>query len=143
MNHHSPIAAEGLPWITVPAVFTIIALALGWRISAIILCLLTLFVVWFFRNPERKIPENSKFIISPADGKVLRIEDVADQELFKGPLKKISIFMNVFNGRQGHRRRNTYWGVAMIGRLIVNMFRTELTYIAGGKNRRRPDKGTR
>lgn len=77
MNHHSPIAAEGLPWIAVPAVFAIIALALGWRISAIILCLLTLFVVWFFRNPERKIPKNSKFIISPANGKVLRIEEAS------------------------------------------------------------------
>ncbi|PIV05645.1 MAG: phosphatidylserine decarboxylase family protein [Syntrophobacterales bacterium CG_4_8_14_3_um_filter_58_8] len=97
MNHHSPIAAEGLPCIAVPAVFAVIALAFGWCISAVILCLLTLFVVWFFRNPERKIPENPKFIISPADGKVLRIEDVADHELLEGPLKKISIFMSVFN----------------------------------------------
>lgn len=97
MNHHSPIAAEGLPSIAVPAVFAIIALAFGWRIPAVILCLLSLFVVWFFRNPERKIPENSKFIISPADGKVLRIEEVADRELLEGPLKKISIFMSVFN----------------------------------------------
>jgi phosphatidylserine decarboxylase len=97
MNHHSLIAAEGLPCIAVPAVFAVIALAFGWRISAVILFLLTLFVVWFFRNPERKIPGNSKFIISPADGKVLRIEEVADHELLEGPLKKISIFMSVFN----------------------------------------------
>jgi len=97
MNHHSPVAAEGLPCIAVPAVLAVIALALGWRIFAVILCLLTLFVVWFFRNPERKIPENSKFIISPADGKVLRIEEAADQELLEGPLRKISIFMSVFN----------------------------------------------
>jgi len=97
MNHNSPVAAEGLPCIAVPAVFTVIALAFGWRIPAVILCLLTLFVVWFFRNPERKIPGNSKFIISPADGKVLRIEEVVDHELFEGPLKKIDIFMSVFN----------------------------------------------
>ncbi|MFZ4438942.1 MAG: TrmO family methyltransferase domain-containing protein [Syntrophales bacterium] len=97
MNHHSPIAAEGLPCIAVPAVFAVIALAFGWCVSAVILCLLTLFVVWFFRNPERKIPENPKFIISPADGKVLRIDDVADHELLEGSLKKISIFMSVFN----------------------------------------------
>lgn len=36
MNHHSPIAAEGLPSIAVPAVFAIIALAFGWRIPAVI-----------------------------------------------------------------------------------------------------------
>lgn len=36
MNHHSPIAAEGLPCIAVPAVFAVIALAFDWRISAVI-----------------------------------------------------------------------------------------------------------
>jgi phosphatidylserine decarboxylase len=97
MNHHSPIAAEGLPLIAVPAAFTVIALAFGWRIPAAILCLLTLFVVWFFRIPERKIPGNSKLIVSPADGRVLRVEAVAGHEPLEGPLKKISIFMSVFN----------------------------------------------
>jgi len=97
MNHQSLIAAEGLPCIAVPAVFALIALAFGWRILAVILCLLAFFVVWFLRNPERKIPGNSKFITSPADGKVLRIEEVADHERLEGPLKKISIFMSVFS----------------------------------------------
>jgi phosphatidylserine decarboxylase len=59
--------------------------------------LLTLFIIWFFRNPERITPQNPAFIISPADGRVIRIEDVAGHELLAGPLKKISIFMNVFN----------------------------------------------
>ena len=74
MNHHSPITAEGFPLIAVPVVFAVIALAFGWRIPAAILGLLTLFVTWFFRNPGRKIPGNAKFILSPADGKILRVE---------------------------------------------------------------------
>jgi phosphatidylserine decarboxylase len=97
MNHHNPIVAEGLPFIAVPAVFALIALACGWHISAIILCLLTLFGIWFFRNPERGTPENPKLLISPADGKVIRIEEVVDHELLEGTMKKISIFMNMFN----------------------------------------------
>ena len=79
MNHHSPIAAEGLPCIAVPVVFAVIALALDWRISAMVFCFPTLFMVWFFRNPERKLPGNPKFIISPADGKVLRVEEVEEE----------------------------------------------------------------
>jgi phosphatidylserine decarboxylase len=97
MNHHSPIVAEGLPLIAVPAVFAVIALAFGWRIPAAIFCLLAFFVVWFFRNPEREIYGNAKLIVSPADGKILRVEEVAGHGLLEGPLKKISIFMSVFN----------------------------------------------
>lgn len=97
MNHHSPIAAEGLPLIAVPAVFAVIALAFGWRIPAAIFCLLTFFVVWFFRNPERKIPGNAKLIVSPADGKILKVEEVAGHGLLERPSIKISIFMSVFN----------------------------------------------
>ena len=59
--------------------------------------MLTLFTVWFFRNPERKTPTGEKLVISPADGKVIIIEDIHDHELMSGPLRKVSIFMNVFN----------------------------------------------
>ncbi len=97
MNHHSPIAAEGFPLIAVPAVFAVIALAFGWRIPAAILGLLALFVVWFFRNPERKITGNAKLIVSPADGKILRVDEVAGHGLLEGSLNKISIFMSVLN----------------------------------------------
>lgn len=97
MNHRSPIAAEGFPLIAVPVVFAVIALAFGWRIPAAILGLLALFVVWFFRNPERKIPGNAKLILSPADGKILRVEEVAGHAPLEGPLKKISIFMSLLN----------------------------------------------
>jgi phosphatidylserine decarboxylase len=97
MNHKSPIAKEGLPFIIPPLICTLCALALGWSITAVLLGIITVFVIWFFRNPERKTPEGLKLISSPADGRVIRIEDVSGHDLLDEPLKKISIFMNVFN----------------------------------------------
>ena len=97
MSHNSPIAREGLPFILVSCVCAIVAWVIGWVVPAAIFGLLTFFIIWFFRNPERITPENPAFIISPADGRVIRIEEVAGHELLAGPLIKISIFMNVFN----------------------------------------------
>jgi len=97
MSHKSFIAREGIPFIIPTAIGTMAALGLGWDIASVILGLLTVFIIWFFRNPERHTPVNPKYIISPADGRVIRIEEINNHELLEGPLKKISIFMNVFN----------------------------------------------
>ncbi|MHB1935987.1 MAG: phosphatidylserine decarboxylase family protein [Acidobacteriaceae bacterium] len=56
--------------------------------------LLAVFFLWFFRDPERAIPEAPGLIVSPADGKVTLIETV---ETVAGPQRHISIFLNVFN----------------------------------------------
>ena len=56
--------------------------------------LLAAFFLWFFRDPERAIPEAPGLIVSPADGKVTLIETV---ETAAGPQRRISIFLNVFN----------------------------------------------
>jgi phosphatidylserine decarboxylase len=96
-KHDSMIAREGYPFIFPLVFFTLSAAFLMHRWVTFILFLLTCFVVWFFRNPERKFPVGEKLIISPADGKVIQIEDIKDHELFPGTSKKISIFMNIFS----------------------------------------------
>jgi len=63
------------------------------------LAVLTLFSLYFFRDPQR-IPPNNNGFLSPADGKVVQIIDVEDEEI--GPAKQISIFLSVFNV---HRQR--------------------------------------
>ena len=55
---------------------------------------LTLFSMYFFRDPQR-IPPNNNGFLSPADGKVVQIINVEDEEI--GPAKQISIFLSVFN----------------------------------------------
>jgi len=98
MNYKkSPIVLEGLVFFVFLAVLSVISYAfhvlwLGGFFSAA-----ALFVLWFFRNPERKIPEDPQFVLSPADGRVLKIEELDGHDMLPGRCKKISIFMSVFN----------------------------------------------
>jgi phosphatidylserine decarboxylase len=61
---------------------------------AVIPILLALFFLWFFRDPERKIPDLPGAVISPADGKVT---DVSPVTIGEERFVRISIFLNVFN----------------------------------------------
>jgi phosphatidylserine decarboxylase len=54
-----------------------------------------LFNFYFFRDPERVIPQGENLIISPADGKIIKIDEVDEPLFFKGKTKMISIFMSV------------------------------------------------
>jgi len=63
----------------------------------VILMILLLFVLRFFRNPYRKIEITANKIIAPADGKVVVIEEVNENEFIKDKRIQISIFMSVWN----------------------------------------------
>jgi phosphatidylserine decarboxylase len=54
------------------------------------------FILQFFRDPPRQVPDAPNAIICPADGKVITLGEVEDPYL-KRPSKRISVFMNVFN----------------------------------------------
>jgi phosphatidylserine decarboxylase len=56
-----------------------------------------LFNFYFFRDPERKIPAETNAILSPADGKIVQICEVEEKEFFKAKVKRISIFLSIFN----------------------------------------------
>ena len=96
-NHSSMIVREGFPFIIPLGAVTLGAFFAGFTRLFALLLLLTLFVSWFFRNPERKTPEGQRLVISPADGKVIRVEETASDELPGFSFEKISVFMNVFN----------------------------------------------
>lgn len=76
---------------------TIISALLGYELLTILLLCVTFFIVMFFRDPERFVPQASNAVISPADGKVILIEEVEDQQFLQEKCIKVSIFMNVFN----------------------------------------------
>ncbi len=92
-----PVAKEGYPFIGLFAFFTLVLAALSCVSGAILLAGITLFVLFFFRDPERFVPDEEDALVSPADGKVIVVEDVDDQRFTNDKAKKISIFMNVFN----------------------------------------------
>ncbi|NPU84595.1 MAG: phosphatidylserine decarboxylase family protein [Syntrophaceae bacterium] len=97
MSRNSIIVPEGIPFIAVPAVFAVTSWLAGYPVSATLLTLITAFVLWFFRNPERKTPETPGLVVSPADGKVIFVGEAEESDILKGRAKKICIFMNVFN----------------------------------------------
>ena len=67
------------------------------KIFTILSFLFIIFTIYFFRDPERTTPEGENLIISPADGKVILIDDVQENDFFKSNVKMISIFMSAFN----------------------------------------------
>ena len=97
MNHDNIIAHEGYPFIIFSLVVTFFVAFLGlcWLIISFVF--ITFFIVWFFRNPKRSFQDEEKVLISPADGKIIKIENVEVNGTISGRFKKISIFMNVFN----------------------------------------------
>lgn len=103
MNNSSPFAREGYPFIAYSAGLTILLAFSAWKLCSLVLTipaavslLLTLFVFYFFRNPERAPPADSQAVVSPADGTVIVVEQVPITPL-GAPSLKISIFMSVFN----------------------------------------------
>jgi len=97
MNHNGYIAGEGFPFIIPLGIATLLALLAGFKGISLVMLAVTLFVVWFFRNPQRNTPEKDSLVISPADGRVIRIEETTSDEHPGRTFQKISIFMNVFN----------------------------------------------
>jgi len=96
-NYGFPIASEGWPFILPLAAITIVAFLLGWKSPGYAFLALTLFVLFFFRDPERTVPEGKGVVVSPADGKVIVIKDIYEPDYLKQDVKQISIFLSVFN----------------------------------------------
>jgi len=94
-----PVHRAGWPFITLFAVATL-ALWLLFEPLGVVGCVLTLWCVYFFRDPDRVTPVRDGLIISPADGVVQMIDRAApppELEMGDDPLNRVAVFMNVFN----------------------------------------------
>ena len=93
------IHTEGYKFIVIAGFITIILLLVNGFLGLIGL-LLTIWVYYFFRDPERVIIGDDNYLVSPADGEVIKVEEVdgpKELNLENKKFKKISIFMNVFD----------------------------------------------
>jgi len=98
INNKLPIAWEGIPFIITGIGLTSIFFILNWELVAIPLSILTLFTVYFFRDPERTHADNERAVFTPADGTVLSIKHLPNGDYrLKDKAIKISIFMSIFN----------------------------------------------
>ena len=93
---HPIIAREGWPFLGLGvAVSLLIQFFLGF-LFAIPFCPVTVFVLQFFRDPPREVPEDPRAVLSPADGRIVSVEKARDPYLERDAIK-VSVFMNVFN----------------------------------------------
>ena len=93
------IHTEGYKFIVIAVFITIILLLVNGFLGLIGL-LLTIWVYYFFRDPERVIIGDDNYLVSPADGEIIKVEEVdgpKELNLENKKFKKISIFMNVFD----------------------------------------------
>jgi len=113
-----PINKEGYRFIAIFAVVTLVLFILTGPVLGWAGVVLTLWCVYFFRDPDRHVPTREGLIVSPADGVVQLIERaVPPEELGLGndPLLRISVFLNVFNV---HVNR-----VPLGGRIVKQVYR--------------------
>ena len=93
------IHSEGYKFLVISGIITIIFYTFS-NFLGLIGFVLTVWVYYFFRDPERVIIDDNNFLVSPADGEVIKVEEIngpKELNLENKKFQKISIFMNVFD----------------------------------------------
>ena len=91
------IIKDGYPLIAVFFIIGIITVIFTHWYWSVIPFGLAVFLMFFFRNPEREIQYDDNVILSPADGTVMSVADIYDDEYLQAPATKVVIFLSVFN----------------------------------------------
>jgi phosphatidylserine decarboxylase len=90
-------APEGWVFIIPFAILAAAALLIQWYIAALLFAAVAVFLIHFFRDPRRAGSARHVDVLSPADGTVVLIREIADGEVWPGLTRQISIFMSVFD----------------------------------------------
>jgi phosphatidylserine decarboxylase len=93
---HPIIAREGWPFLGIAFAVSLAVQFFCGLLWALPVWLVTLFILQFFRDPPREVPDDPQAVLSPADGRIVAVEKARDPYLEREALK-ISVFMNVFN----------------------------------------------
>ncbi|MBA0900761.1 MAG: phosphatidylserine decarboxylase [Candidatus Nitrotoga sp.] len=93
---HPIIAREGWPFLAITTLIASLAMYFIGGIWSLPFWLIAIFVLQFFRDPPRRVPEEADAVLSPADGRIVAVERTQDSYLKRDAIK-ISVFMNVFN----------------------------------------------
>ncbi|TAN84872.1 MAG: phosphatidylserine decarboxylase [Gallionella sp.] len=93
---HPIIAREGWPFLIGSIAIALLLSALAGGIVELLSWSVVLFVLQFFRDPARQIPQDVGAVLSPADGRIVAVERVNDPYVQREAIK-VSVFMNVFN----------------------------------------------
>ncbi len=113
------IARPGYPFVFIAAALGVVSLVV-YPILAVLFFSMSLFFAYFFRDPMRRVPEISGSIVSPADGRILKVEQIYEPHFLGAEAWKISIFLSVFDV---HLNRSPYAGSVIYRRYIPGKFR--------------------
>jgi phosphatidylserine decarboxylase len=91
------IAGPGYRFILASVLLVILGMLLNWVWLTVPGLLGTVFFAYFFRDPDRAIPQDPGVIVAPADGKVVMVDQVQEDRFLQGPAHRVAIFMNVFD----------------------------------------------
>lgn len=86
-----------LGWPLLALTLGLVWLGGGWQWLAIVPGVLLLLVLYFFRDPPRRVPDVPDAIVAPADGKVVEVTPLADYDFLDGPAVRIGIFLSLLN----------------------------------------------
>jgi phosphatidylserine decarboxylase len=90
-----PLAKEGLLFVVPAIVLSLLFLVFHLHLASLIFFFLFLFFCYFFRNPKRVDQSAAGNLIAPADGKVMGIEEINEDEFLKSPATRVSTFMGL------------------------------------------------
>lgn len=129
----TPIVKEGYRYIAVLALITIVVAMTVGPYWSIIPGVFLVYVSFFFRNPERNIPKDGVVVVSPADGKVMSVCEVYDDEFLNEVGTKVTIFLSIFDV---HVNRSPVAGEVKYQQYTCGRFRPAYKESAGCENER-------
>lgn len=132
MKRQFPIALEGMI-IIIPLLLLTIVVYMFSELLMLILAILTAFCIFFFRNPNRKIPEIQGIVVAPADGTIKSVERTHEKDYIGNEAVKISIFLSIFNV---HINRSPVEGTVELVKRVSGRFLPAFKKEASDKNAR-------
>ncbi len=127
------IARPGYPFVLVAAALGVIFL-LFYPVLGLFFFGLSLFFAFFFRDPVRQVPsESESVVVSPADGRIMKVEKVYEPHFIGSEAWKVSIFLSIFDV---HVNRSPYNGSVCFRRYIPGKFRAAFREDISNNNER-------
>jgi phosphatidylserine decarboxylase len=124
-NPRSKIAVEGFPYAGIFGLLAWVTGVCGFTILSVILAAVTCFILYFFRDPERKTPQDPYAVISPADGRVVDVENSLEENFLNREMKRVGIFLSIMDC---HINR-----FPVTGKVIGTKYNTGNFYIADSR----------
>ena len=128
-----PIIREGYWFIGAALALALLLGAALHPYAAVPPAVLAVYFAYFFRNPERRIPEDESLIVSPADGTVQDIVPLETDDFVKEPCNKVIIFLSIFDV---HVNRSPIAGEIKVQKYVCGRFRPAYKDSVGFENER-------